>query len=229
MPMLIVVSAVSCGIAIVCLALYVFLVATRPKPAMPPTEGERAGAVRPHGEFLDPAKTIDAFSKLTDSLDKAGPLIASLVGAMFFLLVAVLAAWLDSRSASANAPTPSGNQETKAALDQLTVRIDGLEKRLNESTSGEIAKLTAQIEAQNATFNKHMMELNDSTSAAAIIKSLLSIGDGRGACAISLSFGGATGARSEGRSPPCCNAAAPCCCRPPPASPCRPEDRSKCP
>jgi hypothetical protein len=92
--MLNVVSLVSCGLGIACVLLFVYLVLTTPRRPLPAVEGDRADAVRPHGAIADSAKLIEAMAKLTDSLEKAGPMIGSLVGGIFFLLLAALAAGL---------------------------------------------------------------------------------------------------------------------------------------
>jgi hypothetical protein len=46
------------------------------------------------GANLDLAKLIEAFAKLADSLEKMGPLAMSLFAAMFFMVMALLAAGL---------------------------------------------------------------------------------------------------------------------------------------
>jgi hypothetical protein len=43
-------------------------------------------------DSLDLAKLVEAFAKLADSLEKMGPLAMSLFAAMFFMVVALLAA-----------------------------------------------------------------------------------------------------------------------------------------
>ncbi len=97
MSMLNIVAAVSCGLAIICMIcflLFVYQMLNRTRRAAPGDEGDRADAVLPHGAIADMSKLVEALAKLTVSLEKAGPLIASLVGAMFFLALAALAAGL---------------------------------------------------------------------------------------------------------------------------------------
>jgi len=73
-------------IGIICILVFFSLFAQslffKPKPA--PPEADTAAAVKPHGAIVDTAKLFEALSKLTDSLNRAGPMYASLVGAMFF-------------------------------------------------------------------------------------------------------------------------------------------------
>lgn len=94
MSMLSVVSLLSCVLAVICLLLFVYLVITAPRSPKRSVAGDRAGDVRQQGAVVDTAKLIEAFAKLTDSLEKAGPMIGSLVGAIFFMLLAALAAGL---------------------------------------------------------------------------------------------------------------------------------------
>lgn len=97
MSMLNIVSAVSCAFAAVCIIIfiaYTYQALRRPKCPATKTPGDRADTVQPHGVVADAGKVVEAFAKLTDSLERAGPPIASLVGAMFFLLLAALTAGL---------------------------------------------------------------------------------------------------------------------------------------
>lgn len=87
--MLSAISILSGLLGAVSFCLFVFLVLSKPsdKPKQP-------ADLRLDGSLEDMAKLIEALAKLTDSLQKAGPMIASLVGAIFFLLLAALTAGL---------------------------------------------------------------------------------------------------------------------------------------
>lgn len=97
MTMLNLVAAVSVSFAVICFLLFVYQVLTRRVLVTSPAHkdapaGDRADQVRPFGTAADMAKLIEAFAKLADSLEKTGPLAMSMFGAMFFMVVAVLAA-----------------------------------------------------------------------------------------------------------------------------------------
>lgn len=97
MSMLNIVSAVSCVFAVICIIsflLFVYQLLRRPSRPAQELAGDRADAVLPHGAIADVGKLVEALAKLTDSLEKASPLIASLIGAMFFMALAALAAGL---------------------------------------------------------------------------------------------------------------------------------------
>ncbi len=89
--MLTIVSAISCIFAIICFGLYVYQAVLRMRTTTPQEKKETAEV---HGGIADTAKLIEAFSKFTDSLERAGPLTPLLIGSMFFILVALLAAGL---------------------------------------------------------------------------------------------------------------------------------------
>ncbi len=94
MPMLTYVSVLSCVFGTLCLLVYLYLVLTTAKRPSPQPQGDRADSVRPQGAVADMAKLVEALAKLADSLQRAGPMIASLIGAIFFLLLAALTAGL---------------------------------------------------------------------------------------------------------------------------------------
>jgi hypothetical protein len=72
--------------------LFVYQLFPRQVPTVPVPRGDRAEDARPHGATADMAKLIEAFAKLADSLAKMGPLAMSMFGAVFFMIVALLAA-----------------------------------------------------------------------------------------------------------------------------------------
>jgi hypothetical protein len=89
MPMLNIIAAISCIFSIICFLLYVYQALARMRTTRSQIKGESAEL---HGGVADMAKLIEAFSKLSDSLEKAGPMTASLIGSMFFIILAMLAA-----------------------------------------------------------------------------------------------------------------------------------------
>jgi hypothetical protein len=91
MSMLNIIAVISCIFAIICFGLYVYHVVLRMTTTMPQMKKEGAEL---HGGVADMAKLIEAFSKFSDSLEKAGPVTVSLIGSMFFMILAVLAAGL---------------------------------------------------------------------------------------------------------------------------------------
>ena len=76
------------------LFVFLFLVFRSIRPSTAAVNPETLDSARRHGATIDPAKIAEAFAKLADSLARAGPLISSLVGSMFFMLVAVFTAQL---------------------------------------------------------------------------------------------------------------------------------------
>jgi hypothetical protein len=94
MSMLDIVSAISCLFAIVCFGLYVYQVVSRMRTTTPQVKNKEKESATLHGGIADTAKLIEAFSKFSDSLAKAGPMTVSLIGSMFFTVLAVLAAGL---------------------------------------------------------------------------------------------------------------------------------------
>jgi hypothetical protein len=89
MPLFNIVAIVSLIMSIICFLVFLLQTYLFRRPAAAPAVVETLDAARRQG--VDPAKIAEAFAKLADSLAKAGPLVSSLVGAMFFMLVAVLA------------------------------------------------------------------------------------------------------------------------------------------
>ena len=83
--MLRVVSILSCALGTLSFLLFAFL-------AIVNRRGKSDQHTNPQLEASlgDIAKLIEALAKLTDSLQKAGPMVASLIGAIFFLLLAAL-------------------------------------------------------------------------------------------------------------------------------------------
>lgn len=83
--------------AVVSFVLFVFLLVTQ--RAAPPASPHPAEA---QGTIADLAALIEALSKLTDSLAKAGPVVMTLVATIFFLLIALMGTGFTS----AGAPMP---------------------------------------------------------------------------------------------------------------------------
>ena len=85
--------AILCSVfAIISFAVFVYQVFARRGRVTRQIEGDRAEDARQHGTIGDMAKLIEAFAKLADSLEKTGPLAMSMFGAMFFTVLAMLAA-----------------------------------------------------------------------------------------------------------------------------------------
>jgi hypothetical protein len=94
MSMLNFVSLMCSVFAVVTFGLYVYQVIIRMRGMVRQVEGDRADSVQQHGAVADMGKLLEAFAKLSDSLEKAGPLTGSLVGSMFFAVLAALTAGL---------------------------------------------------------------------------------------------------------------------------------------
>jgi hypothetical protein len=94
MTMLNIVSSMCSVFAVICFILYVYQSVARTRTTISQIEGDRADAVQRHGAVADMGKLIEAFAKLSDSLEKAGPLTGSLIGAMFFAVLAAVTAGL---------------------------------------------------------------------------------------------------------------------------------------
>lgn len=94
MSMLNIVAAMCSAFAVVCFLLYVVQVIVRMRGTQRTIARDQADSVRQQGAAVDMAKLIEAFAKLSDSLERAGPMTASLVGAMFFAVLAALTAGL---------------------------------------------------------------------------------------------------------------------------------------
>jgi hypothetical protein len=226
MSMLNIVSAVSCGFAIICFVLYVYQIITRPKQTPAQIEEDRADAVRQQGAVADWGKAIEAFAKLTDSLEKAGPLLASLVGAIFFLSLAALTAGIELALRSTGATTSVNSSEHAAgelALEnKLVVRIDSLETKVDRLINSEIPKLIAQMELQHATLNtklENLTQLINSTSVNTILKNLWSTDGGHSAAGpIMISIGNPTSTPGGNHPVQSCNTNATCCCETTPFS-----------
>jgi hypothetical protein len=80
--------------SIICFLVFLLLVFRSFRPPTVVVNSETLDSARRQGAAIDPAKIAEAFAKLADSLAKAGPLVSSLVGSMFFMLVAVFTAQL---------------------------------------------------------------------------------------------------------------------------------------
>lgn len=92
MSMLNWVSAVSLGFAVVSFVAFIWLL-WKSRKQSPPTRGG-AGNIELQSAIADTAKLIEALAKLADSLQKAGPVVISLIATIFFLVVAALSAGL---------------------------------------------------------------------------------------------------------------------------------------
>ena len=95
--MLDVVSQVCLVLSGLCFLLYALQVIVRLWRAPSTAELRRAAPTDPAAATaIDLAKLIEAFAKLADSLEKAGPLTGALIGSMFFAVLAALAAGFGS-------------------------------------------------------------------------------------------------------------------------------------
>lgn len=92
--MLTAIAIMSSVFATISFALFIYQVIARRTRVTRQIEGDRAEDARQHGAIGDTAKLIEAFAKLADSLEKTGPLAMSMFGAMFFTVLAMLAAGL---------------------------------------------------------------------------------------------------------------------------------------
>lgn len=92
--MLTAIAIMSSVFAVISFVLFIYQVIARRWRVTQQIEGDRAEDARQHGAIGDMAKLIEAFAKLADSLEKTGPLAMSMFGAMFFTVVAMLAAGL---------------------------------------------------------------------------------------------------------------------------------------
>jgi hypothetical protein len=236
MSILNIVSIVSCGMAIVCLLLYVYQIVTLPRhPAAP---AERADAVARHGAVEDMGKLFEALAKLTDSLVKAGPVIGSLVGAMFFLALAALTAGLGGAESSKAAGSNSGSTPSQIGQtiqtdieNKLRIEIDSIQKRIDELQSGEIAKLIVQMQSQQTSFDEKFMDLIqliNSTSASGFLQKIfLNQSEHNSTGSIVISIGAPPRADGGNNGSQACNA---CCCAASASQPgdaCWPDHRSK--
>jgi hypothetical protein len=70
--------------------LFVYLLLTRKSPA------GGLGNAKVQSGLGDIAKILEALAKLTDSFAKAGPLVMTLVSAIFFFLIALMGSGFDA-------------------------------------------------------------------------------------------------------------------------------------
>jgi hypothetical protein len=87
-----IIASASLVMSIFCFLLFLYQVYLSMRPATA-AAGKLDDATR-QGAGIDPSKIAEAFAKLADSLNKAGPLISFLVGSMFFMLTALASAQL---------------------------------------------------------------------------------------------------------------------------------------
>jgi hypothetical protein len=88
-----IIASASLVMSIFCFLLFLYQVYLSMRPATAAAAGKLDDATR-QGAGIDPSKIAEAFAKLADSLNKAGPLISFLVGSMFFMLTALASAQL---------------------------------------------------------------------------------------------------------------------------------------
>jgi hypothetical protein len=88
--------------SLICFILFAYLSFSQFRSASGSRQAEPEGlaGAQPQGALSDMAKLVEALSKLTDSFAKAGPLVMSLVAAIFFLLIAVIGSGFDSAVAA---------------------------------------------------------------------------------------------------------------------------------
>lgn len=94
MSMLNWVTVICLVFAIVSFGLFGYMILQRRTAQKPLSGEEKAGDIQLHGAIADTAKLIQAFAKLADSLEKAGPLALSLLSAIIFTVIAALSAGL---------------------------------------------------------------------------------------------------------------------------------------
>jgi hypothetical protein len=83
------VAFTSIAFAVILLLLFIYQAIGRRTRVTQQIEGDRAEDARTQGSIGDMAKLIEAFAKLADSLEKTGPLAMSMLGAMFFMVLAL--------------------------------------------------------------------------------------------------------------------------------------------
>jgi hypothetical protein len=88
--MLQVLTVTAYAFSVISFVLFVYLLLTRK------TLASGLGDARQQAGLDDIAKILEALAKLTDSFAKAGPLVMTLVSAIFFFLIALMGSGFDT-------------------------------------------------------------------------------------------------------------------------------------
>lgn len=88
--MLQVLTITAYAFSVISFGLFVYLLVTRKRPA------GGLGDAKLQSGLDDISKMLEALAKLTDSFAKAGPLVMTLVSAIFFFLIALMGSGFDA-------------------------------------------------------------------------------------------------------------------------------------
>ena len=93
--MLQVITITAYAFSVILFVLFVYLILTARRGPAAPTQ-PRLGDANVQAALSDMAKLVEALAKLADSFAKAGPIVMTLVSAIFFFLVALMGSGFDA-------------------------------------------------------------------------------------------------------------------------------------